>query len=64
MGELGICEMERDELSGRYWDLVRKLAKCEKERDEERRAREEAEYDNEYYARELNEGISHARGRA
>ena len=39
--------------SARYWGLVKKLAKCEKERDEERRAKEQAEYDAEYYAKEL-----------
>lgn len=32
-----------NEASKRYWSLVRKLAAIEKERDEERRAREEAE---------------------
>ena len=39
--------------SARYWCLVKKLAKCEKERDLERRAREQAEYDAGYYPREL-----------
>ena len=46
---------EPNELEVRYWDLARKLAKCERERDEERRAREQAEYDGEYYAKELAE---------
>lgn len=32
-----------DECSKRYWTLVRMLAICEKERDEERSAREQAE---------------------
>ena len=41
-------KMERVSLN--YWDLVKKLAKCDKERDEERRAREQAEYDKEYFA--------------
>ena len=30
---------------------MKKLAKCEKDRDEERRAREQAEYDKEYFAK-------------
>ena len=30
--------------SVRYWNLVKRLAKCEKERDEERRAKEQAEF--------------------
>ena len=47
---------ECEELGGRYWDVMKKLAKCEKERDEERRAREQAEYDAEYFAKELAEG--------
>ena len=46
---------ELREESNRYWDLVKKLAKCEKERDEERNVREQAEYDAEYYAKELKE---------
>ena len=48
---------EREELEGRYWDVIKKLAKCEKERDEEdeRRAREQAEYDKDYFAKELAE---------
>ena len=41
--------------SKEYWTLVRKLVACEKERDEERRARERAEYDVEYLAKELDE---------
>ena len=45
--------MELEESSDRYWNIVKKLAICEKERDEERRARERAEYDAEYYAKEL-----------
>ena len=46
---------ESERLEGRYWDLVKKLAKCEKGRDEERRASEQAEYDKEYFAKELAE---------
>ena len=34
---------------------MKKLVKCERERDKERRAREQAEYDVEYYAKELAE---------
>ena len=45
--------MKCEEESTLYWNLVKKLAKCEKERDEERRAKEQAEYDAEYYAKEL-----------
>ena len=44
-----------EKVSLKYWDLVKKLAKCEKERDEECRAREQAEYDKEYFAKELAE---------
>ena len=40
--------MKCEEESTRYWNLVKKLAKCEKERD-----KEQAEYDAEYYAKEL-----------
>ena len=32
---------------------MKKLAKCERERDEERHARKQAEYDKEYFAKEL-----------
>ena len=39
--------------SARYWGIVKKLAKCERECDEERRAKEQAECDAEYYAKEL-----------
>ena len=46
---------ERNKLEKRYWDLVRKLAKCERERDEGPRARGQAGYDAEYYAKELTE---------
>ena len=45
---------ERNELEGRCWDLVKKLAKWERERDEERRAREQAEYEKKYFAKELS----------
>lgn len=45
--EIERIEKERD-------DLVKKLAMCEKERDEERRMREQAEYDKEYFANELS----------
>ena len=34
---------------------MKKLVKCERERDEERCAREQAEYDVEYYTKELAE---------
>ena len=54
--EMSKCKMklmELEESSDRYWNIVKKLAICEKERDEERRARERAEYDAEYYAKEL-----------
>ena len=47
---------ERNESEGRYWDLVKKLAKCERERDEERCAREQAEYDKEYFVKQIAEG--------
>ena len=36
--------MKCEEESTRYWNLVKKLAKCEKKRDEERRAKEQAEH--------------------
>ena len=54
--EMSKCKMklmELEESSDRYWNIVKKLAICEKERDEERRARERAQYDAEYYAKEL-----------
>ena len=55
LGELSICKMERNDLFARYNHLVKKLALCERERDEERRAKEQAEYDKEYFANELSE---------
>ena len=54
MRELVICEMERDEKVS----VLRKLAECEKERDSERRAREQAEYDKEYFAKEIADFVS------
>ena len=54
--EMAKCKMklmELEESSDRYWNIMKKLAICEKERDEERRAREQAKYDAEYYAKEL-----------
>ena len=41
--------------SRRYWDLVKKLAVIEKERDWERRTRQQAEEDVEYLSKELDE---------
>ena len=54
--EMSKCKMklmELEESSDRYWNIMKKLAICEKECDEERRAREQAECDAEYYAKEL-----------
>ena len=41
--------------SRRYWDLVKKLAVMEKERDEVRRTRQQAEEDVKYLSKELDE---------
>ena len=48
-------ELEKEKIVSeeRYRDLVKKLAKCKKERDEKKHAREQAEYDKEYFAKEL-----------
>ena len=43
--------------SKRYWSLVKKLAVCEKELDEERRVRKQAEEDVEYLRRSSTRNV-------
>ena len=53
--ELKECKDRLKETNDSYWSLVGKLAKCEKERDEECRAKIQAEYKAECYAMQLAE---------
>ena len=50
--------------SRRYWELVKKLAVMEKERDEERRTRQQAEEDVEYLRRNSTRNVVRVRKRS
>ena len=53
--ELKECKKELKDTNDSYWSLVGKLAKCEKERNEERRAKLQAEYKAECHEMQLAE---------